>query len=108
MKIKCEKKNFLYLCRANNSSSFDMNIDSIGITVSPLVYLPRTPFISFHVNASFSLKKTENKYTTVTLVIFRFNMCPQIFITLSPMTKKIFGSTVPLKKRLTTFHLLPR
>ena len=54
-KMKREK-NFLYFCRANNSSSIDISIDSVFWTVSELVYLPRTPYFRFSVNNTLSMK----------------------------------------------------
>ena len=54
----------------------------------------RQPFFPLSVNNSFSMKETRKNYITVTLGIFGFYMCPQIFITIRPISKKKIGSRV--------------
>ena len=41
------QKNYLYFCRTSHSSLIDLIIDSVGWTVHPVAYLPRTQF--FHI-----------------------------------------------------------
>ena len=62
MKMKYEKT-LHFFCRTKNSPSIDLNIESIGRTIHPLVYLPRTIVFLFSLKNSFYMKKKTAKST---------------------------------------------
>ena len=96
-KTKMKWENTLCFCRTTNSSSIDMNIDSLGRTVIPMIFIPRTPHFPVSCEKLVFYEEKREKYTTVTLVILRFYMHPQILITIGTIRKKkLFGSMVLL------------
>ena len=54
----------------------------------------RQPFFSFSVNNSLSINEMIKKYSTVTPVILRFYMCPQVFTMIRSILKEKMGSKV--------------
>ena len=65
-----EKKNSLLFCKAENSASIDISIDCVGWTVRPFGSLPQTPFFTFSVNNSLSMKKMEKSSGQLSHFIF--------------------------------------
>ena len=68
---------------------------------STVRFVAANPFFMFSVNNSFSMKKMEKKFMTVTAFYFWFYMCVQVFITIERII--FFLANGPLKFSVNLF-----